>query len=121
MSHASDREVAKTGPLAIESDPDRPGRPKRRYFDSGFKLRVLEEWDRACDSEERSALLRREGIYSSMISDWKRQRRDGALIDAARRAEGRGGPSYAEIERLRRENQRLAEKLAKAEFVIQVQ
>jgi hypothetical protein len=56
-----------------------------------------------------------------MISDWKRQRREGRLVDAARRSEGRGGPSYAEMERLRRENQRLQDKLAKAEFVIEVQ
>jgi transposase len=121
VSHATDRQVAQTGPLAIDHDPDQPGRPKRRYFDAGFKLRVLDEWDRASSSDERAGLLRREGIYSSMISDWKRQRREGRLVDAARRSEGRGGPSYAEMERLRRENQRLQDKLAKAEFVIEVQ
>jgi transposase-like protein len=104
-------------------DPDGPQtpRPKRRRFEADFKLRVLEEWDRACDSVERAAILRREGIYSSMISDWKRQRREGRLAPDARRPEGRGGPSYAEVERLRQENLRLQEQLAKANFVIEVQ
>jgi transposase len=82
---------------------------------------VLDEWDRAPDSVERAAILRREGIYTSMISDWKRQRREGRLVEDARRPEGRGGPSYAEVDRLRRENQRLQEQLAKANFVIEVQ
>jgi transposase-like protein len=81
----------------------------------------LDEWDRA-DAPQRSAILRREGIYSSMISDWKRQRREGLLDhDGTRRPEGRGGPSYAEVDRLRRENQRLEEELAKAKFVIEIQ
>ncbi|HEX7168100.1 MAG TPA: hypothetical protein VF230_14070 [Acidimicrobiales bacterium] len=119
MAHAVNRELAKTGPLADQ--PTEGQRPRRRSYDAGFKLRVLDEWDRASSAAERSAILRREGIYSSMISDWKRQRREGRLVDAVRRPEGRGGPSYAEVERLRRENQRLAERLAKAEFVIEVQ
>jgi transposase-like protein len=117
----ADHLVAKTGPYAMDPDGSETPRPKRRRFEAGFKLRVLEEWDRASDSVERAAILRREGIYSSMISDWKRQRREGRLVAEARRPEGRGGPSYAEVERLRRENQRLAEQLAKANFVIEVQ
>lgn len=57
--------LGRTGPLAIDPDPQRPARPERRYFEPGFKLRVLEEWDRASSSTERAALRRREGIYSS--------------------------------------------------------
>jgi transposase len=121
VSYAADRQLAKTGPLAIDPDPDQPTRPKRRYFDAGFKLRVLDEWDRASNSTERNALLRREGVYSSMIADWKRQRREGRLSDAARRTQGRGGPSGARLERLERENARLREQLAKAQIVIEVQ
>jgi transposase-like protein len=113
--------VAKNGDLRNKKDPDQQGRAKRRSFEAGFKLRVLEEWDRA-EAAERSAILRREGIYSSMISDWKRQRREGLLSnDGSRSPSGRGGPSYAEVDRLRRENQRLEEELAKAKFVIEVQ
>jgi len=120
MTDLIPRNIAKNGDLRNKPDPDRPERAKRRTFEAGFKLRVLDEWDRA-DAAERSAILRREGIYSSMISDWKRQRREGLLRDGSRTPEGRGGPSYAEVDRLRRENQKLQEQLAKAQLVIEVQ
>ena len=122
MSYAANRTVAENGDLRNKKNPDEQGRAKRRTFEAGFKLRVLDEWDRA-DAPERSAILRREGIYSSMISDWKRQRREGLLHEdqGVRNPDGRGGPSYAEVDRLRRENQRLQEELAKTKFVIEVQ
>lgn len=121
MTYTANRTVAQNGDLRNKKDPNDQGRAKRRTFGAGFKLRVLDEWDRA-DAAERSAILRREGIYSSMISDWKRQRREGLLDnDGSRRPEGRGGPSYAEVDRLRRENARLQEELAKTKFVIEVQ
>ena len=69
MAYAANRTVADNGDLRNRKDPDQQGRAKRRTFEAGFKLRVLEEWDRA-DPAERSAILRREGIYSSTISDW---------------------------------------------------
>ena len=121
MTNVTARNIAENGDLRNKPDPDRPDRPRRRTFEAGFKRRVLEEWDRA-EAPERSAILRREGIYSSMISDWKRQRREGLLDnDGARAPSGRGGPSYAEVDRLRRENQKLQEELTKAKFVIEVQ
>lgn len=121
MTDTVPRNIADNGDLRNKKDPRSQGRAKRRTFEAGFKLRVLEEWDRA-DASERAAILRREGIYSSMISDWKRQRREGLLgSDGSRRPEGRGGPSYAEVDRLRRENARLQEELAKAQFVIEIQ
>ena len=121
MTEASTRNVAENGDLRNRKNPDQAARAKRRTFEAGFKLRVLEEWDRA-DVAERSAILRREGLYSSTIADWKRQRREGTLRDGgARTPDGRGGPSYAEVDRLRRDNQRLQEELAKAKFVIEVQ
>lgn len=121
MTKATRRNIAENGDLRNKKDPEEQGRSKRRTFEAGFKLRVLDEWDRA-DVAERSAILRREGIYSSMISDWKRQKREGLLDhDGSRRPEGRGGPSYAEVDRLRRENAKLQDELAKARFVIEVQ
>jgi transposase len=120
MTDLVPRNIAENGDLRNKPDPDRPERAKRRTFEAGFKLRVLQEWDRA-DAAERSAILRREGIYSSMISDWKRQRREGLLADGTRSPTGRGGPSYAEVDRLRRENQKLQEQLARAQLVIEVQ
>lgn len=121
MTDTTSRAVAENGDLRNRKDPEEHARAKRRTFEAGFKLRVLAEWDRS-EVAERSAILRREGIYSSTISDWKRQRREGLLDnDGARRPEGRGGPSYAEVDRLRRENQKLQEELARAQFVIEVQ
>ena len=81
MPYSANRTVAKNGGLVNKRDPDQPDRAKRRTFDGGFKLRVLEEWDRA-DVAERSAILRREGLYS-MIADWQRQHRQGLLKDGA--------------------------------------
>ena len=121
MPYAANRTVTENGDLRNKKDPNEQGRAKRRTFEAGFKLRVIDEWDRA-DAAERSAILRREGIYSSMISDWKRQKREGVLVDnGTRRPDGRGGPTYAEVDRLRRENAKLQEELAKAKFVIEVQ
>lgn len=121
MTDVTARNVAKNGGLRNKKDPDQADRAKRRTFEAGFKLRVLEEWDRS-EAAERSAILRREGLYSSTIADWKRQRRAGTLRDGgARSPDGRGGPSFAEVDRLRRDNLRLQEELAKAKFVIEVQ
>ncbi len=121
MSTTDNHAIAENGDLRNKKNPGE-GRAKRRTFEAGFKLRVLEEWDRA-DAPERSAILRREGIYSSVISDWKRQKREGRLVEdqGARTPSGRGGPSYAEVDRLRRENEKLQAELAKAKFVIEVQ
>jgi transposase-like protein len=85
-------------PLRDKKDPEEQGRSKRRRFEVGVKLRVLDEWDRP-DVAQRSAIMRREGIYSSMISDWKRQAREGLLANnGSCRPDGRGGPSYAGVD-----------------------
>ncbi len=67
-------------------------------------------------------MLRREGLYSSLITDWRRQHRQGLLKAAlGRHDNGRGGPSLSEVAKLRAENERLRTKLAQAEAVIDVQ
>ena len=63
------------------SDGPRAGRPRRRTFTAEYKLRVLEEYENAESPRERAALLRREGIYSSSISEWRRAR-DAAAQEA---------------------------------------
>jgi transposase len=95
----------------------------RRVFPPEYKLSVLAEYDRCSESGEKGALLRREGLYSSIISDWRRQHREGTLVVSDGRASegGRGAPSRSEVERLRVENERLKIKLAKAEAIIEVQ
>lgn len=104
--------------------PRFPGakRARRRVFSADYKLTVLAEYDRCSEQGEKGALLRREGLYSSIITDWRRQHREGSLVVTPGRSEGgRGGPSRSELARLRAENERLRKKLAKAEAIIEVQ
>ena len=96
--------------------------PVRRVFSADYKLAVLAEYDAATDSGQKGAILRREGLYSSLITDWRRQHRQGLLKAALGRSDGgRGGPSLSEVVKLRAENERLRRKLAQAEVVIEVQ
>jgi len=105
---------------------DGSGRPLRsavrRSFSPEYKLTILAEYDRCSESGEKGAILRREGLYSSLITDWRRQHRQGLLKAAVGRADGgRGGPTYSETMKLRAEVERLRLKLAQAEAVIGVQ
>jgi transposase-like protein len=105
---------------------DGSGRPLRsavrRSFSPEYKLTILAEYDRCSGSGEKGAILRREGLYSSLITDWRRQHRQGLLKAAVGRADGgRGGPTYSETMKLRAEVERLRVKLAQAEAVIGVQ
>jgi transposase-like protein len=95
----------------------------RRIFTADYKLSVLAEYDRCSEPGERGALLRREGLYSSLVTDWRRQHRAGTLkMTEGRTSEGgRGMPSAGEVARLRRENEQLKIRLAKAEAIIEVQ
>jgi transposase-like protein len=94
----------------------------RRVFTPEYKLAILAEYDGCSETGERGALLRREGLYSSLITDWRRQHRQGLLKAALGRNDGgRGGPSLSEVAKLRTENERLRSKLAQAEAVITVQ
>lgn len=96
--------------------------PVRRVFTAEYKLAVLAEYDKCTESGEKGAILRREGLYSSLITDWRRQHRQGLLKAAVGRTDGgRGGPSLSEVAKLRAENERLRVKLAQAEAVIEVQ
>ena len=96
--------------------------PVRRVFTAEYKLAILAEYEGCSESGEKGALLRREGLYSSIITDWRRQHRQGLLKAALGRADGgRGGPSLSEVAKLRTENERLRAKLAQAEVVIDVQ
>lgn len=101
--------------------PARPRRARARTFSAQYKLKVLAQYD-ALDREAKGALLRREGLYSSLLSDWRKQRDQGARAALAT-APGRplAHPLEQEVGRLRREQQRLARELATARKVIEVQ
>jgi transposase len=103
-------------------DSEVDARPKRRRFTREYKLRILREADRCRQSGEIGALLRREGLYSSVLTAWRASRERGELGSAAR-----GRPAdpdralKARNEELERENQRLRTKLEQAEAIIDVQ
>jgi transposase-like protein len=111
---------------------ERPARPdpevvvdaKRRTFTAEYKLRVLAAADAAVGHGGIGALLRREGLYSSHLVTWRRERQAGILKGLTPRARGpkpTRSPQDEEIRRLREANQRLTEELRKAEIVIDVQ
>ena len=103
------------GPEVVES-------AKRRRFSAGYKLRVLREADACSRPGEVGALLRREGLYSSLLSEWRKQREAGSL-EALERPRGRKPADRrdAEIAGLRRRAERAEAELEKARRVIEVQ
>jgi transposase len=110
------------GGMPSPPDPEVPEKAKRRRFSAEYKLAILREADRCTEPGQIGALLRRERLYSSHLVDWRRQRDAGAL-EALARTRGRkpADPMQAEVERLRRANERLATRLAQAEKIIQIQ
>jgi len=103
-------------------DPELVERPVRRRFSAEYKLRVLREADACAKPGEVGALLRREGLYSSLLTEWRRAREAGAL-SALERPRGRRPvhPLEAENAELRRRLERAEGELAKARRVIEVQ
>ena len=110
---------------ATGSDPEVLERPRRRQFPATYKLQIVEQADACTRQGEIGALLRREGLYSSHLTTWRRLRDSGALAGLTPRKRGRkADPTKEESRRmaaLERENQRLRERLAKAEMIIDVQ
>lgn len=95
---------------------------KRRLFTAEYKLRILRELDGSQGSGETGALLRREGLYSSHLTSWRRQRERGELNGLAPQKRGpKPDPQAMELARLERENERLRERLRQAELIIDVQ
>ena len=104
-------------------DPEVLPQAKRRTFTANYKQWVLEEADKCREQSGRvGALLRREGLYSSHLTAWRRQREAGQLAGLAPQKRGRKvNPEEAEMSRLRRENGRLTHRLAQAELIIEAQ
>jgi transposase len=102
-------------------NPEVPERAKRRSFTAQYKLDIVAEYDAAPDGEK-GAVLRREGLYSSHIVEWRKSREAGALAGLkAPRGRKRRDPQAAQIARLEAEKKRLEQELAKARFVVEVQ
>ncbi len=106
-------------------DPEVPEKRPRRKFTAQYKLRILEEADACKEPGQIGALLRREGLYSSNLNTWRRQKEKGLLAALSPKKRGRKekeknslAPRVAQLER---ENERLRNKLKQAEIIIDVQ
>lgn len=119
---ATDGKTAAT--LKPHPDPEVVAQAKRRRFTAEYKQRILTATDQAQGSGGIGALLRREGLYSSLLASWRREREAGvlqALAPHKRGPKSKRDPLVEENQQLRRETQRLTEELRKAEIVIDVQ
>jgi transposase len=106
-------------------DPEVTEKPQRRRFTAEYKVRILRDADACAEPGEIGALLRREGLYSSHLTEWRRQREQGALAGLAPKPRGRRGapphPLARRVSELERENTRLQRRLQQAEAIIEVQ
>jgi transposase-like protein len=124
-SAAAGKTVAPEAPALPRPDPEVVANAKRRTFTAEYKLRILAEADAAASQPGAiGALQRREGLYSSHLVTWRRERQTGilkGLTPHKRGPKSKRNPQEEEMQKLRRENQRLTEELRKAEIVIDVQ
>jgi transposase len=106
-------------------DPEVAEKAVRRRFTVAYKLHVLRQADVCRDPGGVGALLRREGLYSSHLTTWRRQREAGILSGLKPKQRGRKAnpihPLQTENEQLRKENNRLQKRLKQAELIIEVQ
>lgn len=119
-SSSPDQEVATGAP-----NPEVAEKPERRRFTAKYKLDILRQADACTEPGSLGALLRREGLYSSNLNTWRRQRDEGTLSALEPKQRGRKAlkpdPMALENERLRKENARLGKRLKQAELIIDVQ
>lgn len=104
-----------------DDDIDPAARPTRRSFTAEYKAEILAEYDSwPKGSEQRGAILRREGLYSSHISEWRKQAEAGAREGLARKSKKRRTAEQVELDRLRRQNERLAKELARTQTALEI-
>ncbi len=106
-------------------DPEVPEKKPRRKHTAKYKLRILKEAENCTEPGEIGALMRREGLYASNLSFWRRQRDQGILKGITPKKRGRKtkerNPLAHKVAELERENRKLQNKLKKAEIIIDVQ
>lgn len=117
MSQNQEDAAAQTVP-----DPEVEVRAKRRQFNAQDKLRILNEADSCSESGQIGALVRREGIYWSYLTDWRRELENGQLQGLQAKKRGRPSDEQSrEVRELRSENEQLKAQLAQAELIISAQ
>jgi transposase len=106
-------------------DPEVPEKATRRRFRAEYKLSILRQAEACQGAGDVGALLRREGLYSSHLTTWRRQKEAGILSGLKPKQRGRKAkpihPLQAENEQLRKENNRLQKRVKKAELIIDIQ
>ena len=106
----------------VALDPEVSEQAKRRRFTAEYKLRIVREADACKGDGDVAALLRREGLYSSLLSVWRRQRDEIARAGLSSRRRGRKGKAEdPRIKELERENVRLKRRLARVETMLEIQ
>ncbi len=107
---------------ATAPDPEVAAKAQRRRFSAAYRLRLVKQADACKKPGEVGALLRREGLYSSLLTSWRRQREQGALRDLRGRRRGpKPRPIDPRVKQLEAENRRLQRKLQRAETIITLQ
>jgi transposase len=108
--------------LPPKVDPEVNAKPERRQFSAEYKRRILEEADACTEPGQIGALLRREGLYSSNLINWRKQRSEGSLKGLSPKKRGpKPDPVANENAALRRRIERLEAELKRAETIIEVQ
>ena len=139
LTSADTRGVRPDDGVVSSSGGPRSDQPRRRAFTAEYKLAMVAAYDRATEPGERGALLRREGLYHSHIIEWRKARDAGTLVARAaaeqpdagrskqdestpqrRRRRGQSSVEQAELERLRRQNEKMAKELARTQTALEI-
>lgn len=125
IGNAQEADVCPVAKVVGVPDPEVSEKAARRRFTAEYKLRILKLADACTEAGSLGALLRREGLYTSNLNTWRRQRDRGVLLGLTPRKRGRKesgrDPLMAENDKLRKDNDRLGQRLRKAEFIIDFQ
>ena len=113
MRRAHDEVMADGGPTL-------PDRPRRRSFNAEYKLRILGEYDACAGDGDKGALLRREGLYSSHIVEWRRAVDSAARSALAQPRRAKSSPDAAALAKANRKIERLESELAKHRLALEI-
>jgi transposase len=117
-----EKQVEARQPNGKAPNPEVSARPRRRTFTAEYKRDILDQVDVA-ERGDVGAILRREALYSSHLTEWRKERERGTLAALAKKRgpKSKKDPLVDENERLKRENEKLKKQLAQAEVIIDVQ
>ncbi len=103
-----------------DETPRLPDRPRRRTFSAEYKLRIVAEYDACVGDGDKGALLRREGLYSSHIVEWRRARDSAAAAGVTGGSRPKANPDAAALAKAQKKIERLEEDLAKHKLALDI-